>query len=131
MAITEELEKYLNEQFPIPEILTKPISTITLKEFVNLNDTPNNKVPYRIKPDFEDKTENKKNLKESSTASFILEGTLISGNKTRYAIHGKDIRITSNTWIFGDLELGSRVKAKGVVANDERICTSLVVYSKI
>ena len=131
MAITEELEKYLNEQFPIPEILTKPISTITLKELVNFNDTPNSKVPYRIKPDIEEKSANKKAVKDANTTNFLLEGNLIAGTKTRYAIHGKDIRITSNTWIFGDLVLGSRVKAKGVIANNERICTSLVVYTKI
>lgn len=40
---------------------------------------------------------------------YSLTGTLSRGRETPYSVDGEDIIIDEGTWMFGDLELGSRV----------------------
>lgn len=44
---------------------------------------------------------------------FVLEGMLLAGNRTRFAIGDEDVIITKGTWVFGELELGTHVTAHG------------------
>lgn len=50
---------------------------------------------------------------EAKSDRFVLEGSLARGASTKYAIDGHDFRVDDDTWIFGDVTLGSYVVVQG------------------
>jgi len=74
-----------------------------------------------------------KNKLISSTnrpVSKTLEGKLEYGQKTLYRLSGIDLYTDSNTWIFGELEVGVSVRARVMgLERGDGSCTSIVVKS--
>lgn len=46
---------------------------------------------------------------------FTVEGKLTNGVKSMYAIDGIDFFVSDQTWLFGNLQIGCKVKASGKV----------------
>lgn len=70
---------------------------------------------------------------------FVLEGILQYGRDTMFSINGTDmfsiisingtdITITDDTWLFGDLEIGEKARARGLLVDEDRyLCVSVLV----
>lgn len=60
---------------------------------------------------------------------FAFEGTLTAGRTTQFAVLGRDLQIDEETWIFGELRLGSYAHVKGTLTwdDDKWMCTSITI----
>lgn len=47
--------------------------------------------------------------------SFVLDGRIVRGRETLYAISGIDVIIDEETWMFGKFEIGARARVTGIV----------------
>lgn len=48
-----------------------------------------------------------------ATRSFIMNGLLEKGTGTPFAIGGEDFVIDENTWVFGDVRVGTLATVRG------------------
>lgn len=61
--------------------------------------------------------------------SVVLRGELAAGINTQYAVEGKDIIVTGDTWVFGDLLIGMSVAAQCVRRPDGGLVAKKIVLT--
>ena len=111
MSLVEDVISALRTPIPLPDFLTKPIILPALSDFTSSRATPPRKIDTK--------------------EEFNLEGTLTHGDKTPYALNGRDLSLTSDTWIFGNLASGAKVRAKCQLDSlGDQICISIVVVDR-
>jgi len=68
--------------------------------------------------------------KRQVASAFSVEGILAPGRAAQFSVRGRDLMIDEETWIFGELRVGSTVHIKGLITSDERwLCTSITTHS--
>lgn len=65
----------------------------------------------------------------NSQESVVLRGELSAGINTQYAVEGKDIIVTGDTWVFGDLLIGMGVAAQCVRRPDGGLVAKKIVLT--
>lgn len=49
-------------------------------------------------------------IEKHRPAAGVLQGSLSYGVETRFAVSGQDIMVDDETWIFGEIKVGSEVR---------------------
>ncbi len=62
-------------------------------------------------------------------AEFVFEGDLQYGHSTDYAVHGVDIHINNDTWVFGDLRIGAQATVKGIYAKGDQAHAKKIIIN--
>lgn len=63
------------------------------------------------------KAAGKKGEPSKVTASIVsLQGTVEPGGQTAFSVQGKDFVIDGNTWMFGELQMGTNVEVQAVLS---------------
>lgn len=73
----------------------------------------------------------KKGVKEvkNNTVSFSMQGVLDRGKDSPYQVNGEQFTVSEDAWVFGVLQLGSRVRVSGIIQiNGDRCATKITVY---
>lgn len=63
----------------------------------------------------------------SAKESIVLRGELMAGVNTQYAVDGRDIIVTGDTWVFGDLLIGMNVAAQCLKREDGGVVAKKVI----
>ena len=69
------------------------------------------------------------NTTSTSQQNLMLRGELSAGINSQYAVEGKDIIVTGDTWVFGDLLIGMSVAAQCIRRLDGGIVAKKIVLT--
>jgi len=62
--------------------------------------------------------------------AMTLEGLIDRGKETHYSVNGVDFAVKEETWIFGELEYGSRAKVFYALVNGKgRVAQKIVIMA--
>lgn len=111
----------------LSEILKRPVPGLSMLD----NILPLSKFGSALAATTHNKRGAKEEDKSSKTRQFILQGKVERGTQTTFAVEGQDFVIDGNTWILGELSLGSFVRVKGTIKNLGERCASSIVVSDI
>ena len=112
-----EIQQLLSTPVPFSEIFEKrvPLPALLEKEVKFAINTE--KISSYIKSLSESayKRPLKNDAGSSAPTTFSIEGPLHRGDETMYGLQGKDMTISPDAWVFGELRVGARARISGVI----------------